>query len=205
MLAGTISHGRAPGSDRRYALVDGDTALTAIEIDDMSSRMAAALKADGIAAGDRILVFMDSCWEAIVAIAAAIKAGAGFIPLDSSATAGELVSLLNDSRAAGLVTQSSLVRAAAAAMAEAPSLRLTVIAGCEGAPEIDGLMRFEDAIAEDTATPGSLPGSTDDRTMPAGLVSATDSETVAGGAATVLGHSFSRFLAMVQVGGTLVL
>ena len=137
----------------KTALIAGKTRLTFTELDLMSDRMAAAISAHGIARGDRVLVFMDNSWEAVVSIFAILKAGAVFSPIDPSAKASGLAHVANDCHAAGLVTQSRLAAVAAGAMAEAPSLRLTVIAGCQGSPEIDGIMRFEDAIASnDPAT-----------------------------------------------------
>jgi acyl-CoA synthetase (AMP-forming)/AMP-acid ligase II len=139
----------------KTALVADRQRLTFAELDDMSDRMAAALAAHGIAQGDRVVLFMDNLWETAVSIFAVLKAGAVVSPINPSASADDLAYVANDCRAAGLVTQSRLAAAAAKAMAEAPSLRLTVIAGCQGTPEIDGIMRFEDAIAGD-APPAHL-------------------------------------------------
>jgi acyl-CoA synthetase (AMP-forming)/AMP-acid ligase II len=134
------------------ALVAGDRRLTHAELSLFSQRMAAALAARGIEPGSRVLVFMENSWEAVVSTLAVLKAGAIVTPVNPTATAEALALLTNDCRAVGLITQSSLATVAAAAMAEAPSLRLTVIAGCQGAPAIDGIMRFEDAIALEAST-----------------------------------------------------
>jgi acyl-CoA synthetase (AMP-forming)/AMP-acid ligase II len=130
----------------RTALVAGGQRLTFAELDDMSDRMAAALAAQAIAQGDRALVFMDNAWETAVTIFAVLKAGAILVPIDPSASADDLAYVANDSHAAVLITQSRLAAVSARAMAEAPSLRLTVIAGCQGSPGLEGIMRFEDAI-----------------------------------------------------------
>ena len=129
------------------ALVAGATRLTHAELSLFSERMAAALAARGIEPGGRVIVFMENSWEAIVSTFAVLKAGAVVVPVDPTATAEAVIDLANDCRATGLITQSSLATVTAAAMAETPSFRLTVIAGCQGAPAIDGIMRFEDAIA----------------------------------------------------------
>jgi acyl-CoA synthetase (AMP-forming)/AMP-acid ligase II len=131
----------------RTALVAGGQRLTFAELDDMSDRMAAALAAQAIAQGDRALVFMDNAWETAVTIFAVLKAGAILVPIDPSASADDLAYVANDTHAAVLITQSRLAAVSAEAMAEAPSLRLTVIAGCQGSPGLEGIMRFEDAIA----------------------------------------------------------
>jgi long-chain acyl-CoA synthetase len=167
----------------KTALVAGQRRLTFAELDDMSDRMAAALAAHGIAHGDRVIVFMDNLWETAVSIFAVLKAGAVFSPINPSAKADDLAYVANDCRAAGLITQSRLVAAAARAMAEAPSLRLTVIAGCQGSPEIDGIMRFEDAIAGEPSS-ACLKGA-GNAFDPAMLVYSSAAMSLAKGAATI--------------------
>jgi long-chain acyl-CoA synthetase len=200
-----LLHDSASLLDGRPALVDGDNELTSPEIELMSSRMAAALAAKGIRPGERVLVFMDNGWEAIVAILAIIRAGATFGPVDPSATGDVLGTLLNDSRATCLVTQARLVRATATAMAAAPGLRLTVIAGCEGAPEIDGIMRFEDAIAEGPAMPEGVLGAAKDPAILADLFPAAARDAIHEISLTTVGRGFCRFVAAARRGATFVL
>jgi long-chain acyl-CoA synthetase len=166
---------------RKTALVAGRQRLTFAELDDMSDRMAAALAAHRIAHGDRVVVFMDNLWETAVSIFAILKAGAVLIPIDPSASADDVAHVANDSHAAGLVTQSRLAGAAARVMAEAPSLGLTVIAGCQGSSETDGIMRFEDAIAGN-APPVKRAGNPFD---PAMLVYSSAAMGLAKGTATI--------------------
>jgi acyl-CoA synthetase (AMP-forming)/AMP-acid ligase II len=133
-------------------LAAGGTPLTRPELERLSRNMATALTARGIQAGECVIVFMDNSWEAVISSLAVLKAGAIAIPIPSRA-AVSLPEIINERRATGLITQSSLATAAVAAMAETTSLRLTVIAGCQGAPVIDGILRFEDAISEESHAP----------------------------------------------------
>jgi acyl-CoA synthetase (AMP-forming)/AMP-acid ligase II len=189
MRAADFLHDSASLLDKRLALVDGNKELTSREVDLMSSRMAAALAAKDIRHGDRVLVFMDNGWEAIVAILAILRAGAVFTPIDPSVTGEALAALANESRATCLVTQARLVRATATAMAASPGLRLTVISGCEGSSEIDGIIRFEDAVA------GSA-------TLPVTQAGAEIEDAAA--TATTLGRSFCGFVAAARSGMTFV-
>jgi acyl-CoA synthetase (AMP-forming)/AMP-acid ligase II len=191
--------------DGRPALVDADKELTASEIDLMSSRMAVALVANGISGGDHVMVFMDDSWQAIVSILAILKAGAAFAPVEPATTGEALAALIKDNRATGLVTQSRLVRATATAMAAAPRLRLTVIAGCEGAPEIDGILRFEDAIAEGRAMPEGTLGAAKDPAILADLFPAAARDAIHEISLTTVGRGFCRFVAAARRGTTLVL
>ena len=144
-------------SSRRFpekiAVVAGDRRLTFREIDVASDRLAAALRRHGVTRGDRVVVFMDNRWEAVVGIFAVLKAGAVFSPINPSTKADKLAYLLNNCRAAALITLGSLLPVARDALAEAPSVKLAVVTGAAGKPAVAGGIRFEDALAE----PGIAP------------------------------------------------
>ena len=57
----------------KTALVAGGRRVTYAELDDLTDRLAAALRDAGVRRNDRILVFMDNCWEAAVAIFATMS------------------------------------------------------------------------------------------------------------------------------------
>jgi acyl-CoA synthetase (AMP-forming)/AMP-acid ligase II len=192
MRVGDLLQQSAPLLGGRPALVDGDMALTADELDLMSSRMAAALLANGVRQGDHAAIFMTDGWEAILAILAVIRAGADFTPVPPSATGETLAAMLNRSHAACLVTEAPFVRATATAMAAAPGLRFIVIAGCNGSPGIDGILRFEDAIGSPASS--EAPAGSPIGRAPEGEI-----------AATALGRSFYAFVAAARSGTTFIL
>src|SRR5580693_9027413 len=115
----------------KVALVTGDARVTYRELDRASDRLAGALAARGIVRGDRVVVFMDNCREAVIAIFAALKAGAVFSPVNPSTKADKLAYVINNCRARALITQDKLRAVANAALAEAPSIALTVTAGAK--------------------------------------------------------------------------
>ena len=86
---------RSPG---KTALVAGQARLTFKELDLASDRLAATLVANGVKRGDRVVVFMDNCCEAVVAIFASLKAGAVFCPVNPSTKADKLAYILNNCR-----------------------------------------------------------------------------------------------------------
>src|SRR5580704_3807910 len=92
----------------KVALVAGGARLTYRELDDASDRLAGALAHRGIARGDRVIVFMDNCREAVIAIFAALKAGAVFSPINPSTKAEKLAFVINNCRARALITQEKL-------------------------------------------------------------------------------------------------
>ena len=144
------SAGRLP---TKTALVAGKTRLTYAELDQMSDRLAGALASHGVARGDRVVIFMDNCFEAVVSIFAVLKAGAVFSPINPSTKPDKLAFVLNNCRASAIVTQARLAGVASAAMAEAPSVKLAVLAGGREAPDACGCLRFEDATAAKNAAP----------------------------------------------------
>ena len=76
------------------------------DLDTASDRLAASLAAAGIVRGDRVLVFMDNCWEAAVSIFAILKAGAVVQP-DQSIDQGRQARLYDRAiaRRARILTQ----------------------------------------------------------------------------------------------------
>jgi long-chain acyl-CoA synthetase len=140
----------------KVALVAGGTRLTYRDLDRASDRLAGALTAGGIARGDRVVIFMDNCREAVISIFAALKAGAVFSPINPSTKADKLAYVINNCRARALITQDKLRAAANAALAEAPSIALVVVAGA-GEPTVRGAVSFEAALAADQPPP-SNPG-----------------------------------------------
>lgn len=141
----------------KTALAAGDRRLTFAEIDEGSDRMAAALRRHGVVRGDRVVVFMDNCWQAVVAIFAVLKAGAAFSPINPSTKADKLAYMLQNCRAAAMITLDRLLPVVRDAIAQAPSVKLVVVAGVVGQPAVAEGIRFEDALAEraDGAPPGA--------------------------------------------------
>ena len=145
----------------KIALIAQGKRLSFAELDRMSDRLAAALTARGIAPGDRVAIFMDNCWEAVVAIFAVLKAGAVFSPINPSTKADKLSFILNNCAAAGVITQPRLGSVAAKALAEAPSVKLVVLAGGAHAPAAVSCLSFEDAIQGLGDAPRPAPAGSD--------------------------------------------
>lgn len=141
----------------KVGLVAGGRRLTFAELDALSDRIAQALRSGGVARGDRVLVFMDNCWEAVVSIFAVLKAGAVFSPVNPSTKADKLGYVAGNCRATAILTQARLLPVAAEAVRTCASLKLTMVAnaGKLGVPE--GCVSFEaacEAEAPALARPG---------------------------------------------------
>ncbi len=92
---------RAPEA---VALSMGDERLTYAELDRRANRLAHHLQAAGARPGDRVALLLERSAEMVVALLAALKAGAAYVPLDPAYPAERLAFTLADSGAALLVT-----------------------------------------------------------------------------------------------------
>jgi amino acid adenylation domain-containing protein len=137
----------------KTALVAGADRLTYGQLDRAADRVAAALAAGGVVRGDRVVVLMDNSWQAVAAIFGALRAGAVFSPVNPSTKADKLAYILNNCRASAIVTQGKLLPAAKAAVAQAPSVVLTMAAGARPGEASGSVARFEDALCADSPLP----------------------------------------------------
>jgi acyl-CoA ligase (AMP-forming) (exosortase A-associated) len=64
------------------AVVEGDNEYTYEDLDRQSSSLCAALQEAGVRKGDRVGVYMEKSWEAIVAMLAASRAGAAYVNIN---------------------------------------------------------------------------------------------------------------------------
>ena len=117
----------------RCALVAGGLRYSYARIELLAGRMAARLSAHGVRRGDRVAAFLDNNLDAVVAIYAALKCGAVFMPINPLTKSGKLAYLLNDAEVTAFVSQESLRAEFTPALAKAPSVRACFVAETEGA------------------------------------------------------------------------
>ena len=119
----------------KTALVAGGRRLTYADLDALSDRLAGALAQAGVKRNDRVLVFMDNCWEAAVSIFAVLKAGATFSPVNASTKADKLAYIIGDCEPAAVLTQAKLAPAVLEARALAGAETLFVAAAGAALPQ----------------------------------------------------------------------
>ena len=133
------AHGlESQGDPRAIALVEKGRRLSYREIDERSSALAHGLIARGVARGDRVLVFLDNTVEAVVSFWAVLKASAVVCMVSPQTKADKLTYLLNDSRAAALITDARLAPAFARATSLAPHLGTIIATGDLAAVDLPG-------------------------------------------------------------------
>lgn len=97
----------------RAALVFDDLTLTYAGLERAANRAARSFIRHGVRPGDRVAIWMPKSREAIVAIWAAMKAGAAYVAIDPGAPALRALSYMRDCEVSALVTVPSLGRALA--------------------------------------------------------------------------------------------
>jgi long-chain acyl-CoA synthetase len=210
----------------KTAVVAGRAAHSYAELDRKSDRLAAALTERGIVRGDRLATHLDTGFAAVVTMFGVLKAGATLCPADPATGADALARFLNESGAAGIVTEARLASKAAAALRQAPAVKLVVLVGgvhsetngnCVGFEDIVG--RLEGAAAMpaggDTdpaivlmATAGDLDLETFTHAdvVSASSVAATREDTVKTAPASIASHyGLWHVVTTVAAGATLIL
>src|SRR5262245_27606055 len=92
----------------KVALWFGERSWTYAELDDATDRIAAALSAAGVRAGDRVAVFLPNCPELVLGYFACFKLGAVVVPLNYRYRQDEARYALEHSGAASLIVHRSL-------------------------------------------------------------------------------------------------
>ena len=140
-------------SPDKVAVIAGERHFSFSELDEQSQRLAATLVAGGVQRGDRVIVFMDNCWEAVVSIFAVLRAGAAFSPVNPTTKSDKLAYMLANCRASALLTLDNLLPVAARALETVPSVRLVVATGQGDGPRLGRtFLRYEAAISGSAAS-----------------------------------------------------
>lgn len=88
----------------KTALVCRGSRYTYRQLDGMADRLARSLAANGVSREDRVAVYLENSLESVVAVFAILKAGGAFVVVNPSTKQAKLEYILNNCRAAGIVT-----------------------------------------------------------------------------------------------------
>jgi acyl-CoA synthetase (AMP-forming)/AMP-acid ligase II len=141
----------------KVAIVVGRRHHSYGDLERKSARLASALIGRGVARGNRIALFMDNTFEAVVSTFAILKVGAVVTPIDAKTDAETLAVLLERSGAVGIVTEARLATTAATAMVRVPGVKLVVLAGGDRAPSQGSCLGFEDIVGRISPVTEMLP------------------------------------------------
>jgi long-chain acyl-CoA synthetase len=133
MLVDHFLEQSARAHPEKLAIVSGSRRISYAELEQQSNRLAHTLQAAGIRRYDRVAVYLDNSIEAAVAIFGALKAAAVFTVIHPSTKSGKLARLLNDCRAAAVVTDGPRLRQLSDAAPDVPHLRMIISSGVPNA------------------------------------------------------------------------
>ena len=120
----TDTAARAPN---KTALICDGQRYTYSDLAARVNTLAHTLRASGVKRGDRVALFLDNCVEMAVGVYATLTIGAVFMPVNALTKQDKLAYLLNDSRAAALVTDIALENIWVEALAENKSVIAAII------------------------------------------------------------------------------
>ena len=113
----------------KVALVCKERRVTYAELEANANALAHALVRRGVGRGDRVVVFTDNTVEAVIAFWGVLKANAVVSMVNPLTKADKLAYVLNDCRAAALVTDAHLATAVLEAVPRCKNLRSVIVAG----------------------------------------------------------------------------
>jgi amino acid adenylation domain-containing protein len=138
----------------KVALVAQGNRLTYAELDARSNALANTLVARGVERGDRVLVFADNTVEAVVSFWAALKADAVATPINPLTKTDKLEYLLNDCRAAALISDAHIARVFVPAARRSTHLKTTIVSGkLDEDHGLPGYLSWDEAMRGDRAAP----------------------------------------------------
>jgi len=116
-----LEHSTARVPDK-VALICDDRRLTYGDINTSADRLAAVLIRMGVKRQDRVAIFLDNSAESVISLFGILKAGAIFIMLSPTMKSKKLNTILNDSGATVLITQTSKTAIVTEAIKNTPAL-----------------------------------------------------------------------------------
>lgn len=116
----------------KTAVDTGKEACSFRELDDASTRLAAALQSRGLRRGDRVAIFMDNTLACAMGIFAVLKAGGVFLVINPQTKHDKLCFIANDCSIRHLLTDIHLAEIASAVVGTVPSLTHVIVSGHDG-------------------------------------------------------------------------
>lgn len=149
----------------RPAVVLGKAALTYRELDAGSDQLAAWLIGRGVAAGDRVGLYLDKSPEAVLGIFGILKAGAAYVPLDPSGPPDRARKIVDGAGLRAIVTSTRKLAPLRRIVADGSDLREAIL--LDGDPAADAAPHGINLAGRATLTGLAPPPPIDDAGLPA--------------------------------------
>jgi long-chain acyl-CoA synthetase len=159
-LATMLRESAAAYPDKPVALYDGGR-LSYAQLDALSDRFAAGLRAAGIGPGETVGLQLPNIPQFLIAYFGMLKAGCIGVPLNVLLKAPEIAFCLADSRATSLIAWAGVAAEALPGAAEA-GVSAVYMVNTPGVPAVPDAHRFEELLAIEPETPPLAPTGADD-------------------------------------------
>lgn len=140
----------------KIALICGDRRYRYAEIHQSVDALAAHLQRRGVRRGDRVAIFLDNGFEAVVSIYAVLRIGAVVMPINPHTKREKLTYVLDDSSASALLTHDLLRGAWVGALARNRTVHTCIVLAADAPLADERFVHFEQA-ASGGAKPGDVP------------------------------------------------
>ncbi len=153
MLVQDLLARNAERRPERTALVCAGRRFSFRALDEMSNQLGHALRGRGVARGDRVLIFLPNCPEAVVGIFGTLKAGAVFVVVHPSTKREKLTQIARDCGAVAVLADVNLL--GQLDLAALPAVLVVVARTRAGAtlPALTPGLTFDHVWAEQARTP----------------------------------------------------
>src|SRR4051812_31710974 len=159
-LATMLRESAAAYPDKPVALYDGGS-LSYAQLDALSDRFAAGLRASGIGPGETVGLQLPNIPQFLIAYFGMLKAGCIGVPLNVLLKAPEIAFCLADSGATSLIAWAGVAGEALPGAAEA-GVSAVYMVNTRGAPAVPDAPRFEQLLAIEPEPPPLAPTRADD-------------------------------------------
>jgi long-chain acyl-CoA synthetase len=139
----------------RTAAICGSRQVTLKELDVLVDRVAASLQREGVRPGHMVSICASSSIDYVAIFIAILRAGATVAPLPPSATASQLITMLDDCGATHLFSDAAVSRHLAPVSTEISARRVALESDAEGEPFASWLVPEGQAPAPTTIDPNS--------------------------------------------------
>lgn len=139
---------------QKVALVCQEQRVTYLDLDRQSNALAHALIAGGVKRGDRVVVFADNTVASVVSFFGVLKASAVVSMVNPQTKDDKLTYLLNDCRAAAIISDSHLAKTLLPALDKTHHLLLAILTGDMDLTtlRVPKVVRWSDALAEESSS-----------------------------------------------------
>jgi amino acid adenylation domain-containing protein len=135
----------------KVALVSDGRRLVYRELDDQANRLAHCFIEYGVQRGDRVVICLDNCVEAVLSIFATLKAGAIFVVVNPNTKFNKLTYFINNCRPKVIVCQYTQLKELQRHAGQLPQTTLAVVTGQLSGQEQPGfrnVVSFQQCLVE---------------------------------------------------------